>query len=80
MILLVLMAENSEVESVKIIAPQTSTGIHSRSGASSGEFPAVKVFSAGILAGRCFQQARISGEALFHEDWKHAKLINHGDA
>jgi hypothetical protein len=79
MILLVLMAENEEVESVKIIAPHISTGTHSLSGASSGE-PADKVFVAGILVGRCFQQAGISVGAVFHEDRKHAKLINHGYA
>ena len=36
MILPVLAAENAEVESVKINAPQRITGIHSPSGASSG--------------------------------------------
>ena len=35
-VLLVLAAENAEVDSVKINAPQMITGIHSPSGASSG--------------------------------------------
>jgi hypothetical protein len=47
MILLVLLAENAEVESVKINAPHRSTGSHSTSGAISGG-SAEKVFVAGI--------------------------------
>jgi hypothetical protein len=47
MILLVLAAENAEVESVKITAPQMRTGIHSLNGASSLE-PAGKDLAAGI--------------------------------
>ena len=47
MILLVLAAENAEVDSVKINAPQRITGIHSPSGASSGG-SADKDFVSGI--------------------------------
>jgi hypothetical protein len=47
MTLLVLTAENAEVDSVKITAPHTSTGIHSLSGASSGP-SADRDFASGI--------------------------------
>jgi hypothetical protein len=47
MTLWVLTAENAEVESVKITAPHSSTGIHSLSGANSGG-SADKDFAAGI--------------------------------
>jgi hypothetical protein len=42
-----LTAENVEVESVKITAPHTNTGIHSLSGANSGG-STDKDFAAGI--------------------------------
>jgi hypothetical protein len=71
MTLPVLAAEKAEVESVKISAPHTITGIHSPSGASSGA-SVDKVFVAGIYLTAVFTSIATSGR---HEASRYGRFF-----